>query len=93
MGDWTNMNDVPVTGRTIDFLRSAVAITASDTAVVAPGISFLVICTVAGNVKVGMADGSTLTIPVAVGLTQLPWSVAQVFVTGTTATATYFNMK
>lgn len=52
-----------------------------------------VICTVAGNVKVGFMDGSTLVFPVAIGLTLLPFRVAQVFTTGTTATATYAGLK
>lgn len=60
---------------------------------IALGHALAVICTVAGNVKVGFMDGSTLTVPVAVGLTILPFRIAQVFTTGTTATATYAGLK
>ena len=73
--------------------QSATAITPSDTVPVTPGTSFVINCTVAGNVKVGFPDASTLTIAVAVGTLILPWAVAQVFVTGTTATATYANLS
>jgi hypothetical protein len=73
--------------------QGAVAVAARDTVKVASGNTFIINCTVAGNVKVGFADGSTLTIAVPVGTTMLPWSVTQVFVTGTTATATYANLS
>jgi hypothetical protein len=59
---------------------------------VSAGRQLLINCTVAGNVKVKFSDASTLTIPVAEGLTVLPWAVIQVYVTGTTATATYTNL-
>lgn len=72
---------------------SVVAITAHDSNQVASGRQFNVVCTVAGNVKVTLDDGSTFTFPVAVGLSVFPWAVKQVFVTGTTATATYSNMS
>lgn len=81
------MSDVfnyPVTG--------AAAITPSDTVLVTAGRGFRIVCTVAGNVKVKYADGSTDTFPVEVGLTRLPDAVIQVFVTGTTATASYANL-
>ena len=68
------------------------AITPNDSSTVSVGRQFLIACTVAGNVKVAFSDSSTLTIPVAVGLSILPWAVIQVFVTGTTATATYANL-
>ena len=57
------------------------------------GRQFAIICTAAGNVKVKFSGGSTLTIPVQAGLTLLPWQVIQVFLTGTTATATYNNLS
>lgn len=72
--------------------QGAAAVAASNTVTVAPGSQFIINCTVAGNVKIGFADGTTLTIAVPVGTTILPWAVAQVFVTGTTATATYANV-
>ena len=69
------------------------AVTASNSVKVTPGRQFCINCTVAGNVKVGFAaDDSTLTIAVAVGTLILNWSVNQVYVTGTTATATYANL-
>lgn len=66
--------------------------TRSDTVLFGEGRYFLIICTVAGNVKVGFVDGTTLVFPVGVGLTILPWRVKQVFSTGTSATATYANL-
>lgn len=67
-------------------------VTPSDTVGVQAGRQFGVICTAAGNVKVKFSkQGDTLVIPVAVGLTRFDWEVSQVFATGTTATATYFN--
>lgn len=71
---------------------SAAAVSASDTVAVAAGRSFVINCTVAGNVKVKFADGTALTIAVAVGTLILPWAVILVFVTGTTATATFANV-
>ena len=83
------MSRSPVEETTIS---GAVAVTASDTVLVAEGRYFLVNCTVTGNVKVGFTNASTLTIQVATGVTILPWKITQVFVTGTTATATYANL-
>lgn len=70
-------------------ITGATAITASDTVTFTAGRMVAINCTVAGNSKFGFADGTTITVPVAVGLTIFPWAVNQVFVTGTTATATY----
>lgn len=78
------VQEPPITG--------AVAVSASDTATVDPGRQFAIMCTVAGNLKVGFLDGTTITIPVVAGLTLLPWAVKQVFATNTTATATYANL-
>lgn len=69
-----------------------VAITPSDTVQVAAKRQFQIVCTVAGNVKIMFSDGSTNTIPVSVGLSIFTWAVIQVFVTSTTATATYGNL-
>lgn len=77
---------------TEDPMRGAAAITPHDVNVVPAGRALAVICTVAGNVKVQFKNGSTFTFPVAVGMTCFPWRVVQVFVTGTTATATYANL-
>lgn len=73
-------------------MHGAVAITPSNTVTVAPGREFVIFCGTAGNVKVGFADGSTLTFAIPTGTTILNWAVNQVFVTGTTAVATYANM-
>jgi len=53
----------------------------------------LINCTVAGNVSVTFTDSTTLVIPVIAGLTILPWAVTAVNTSGTTATATYANLK
>jgi hypothetical protein len=71
----------------------SVDVAASNTVKVDQGRSFVINCTVAGNVKVGFADGSTLTIAVPIGTLILPWAVTQVFVAGTSATATYANLN
>lgn len=68
------------------------SIAPSNTVGVQAGRQLLINCTVAGNVKVQFSDASTITIPVQVGLTILPWAATQIFVTGTTATATYYNL-
>lgn len=70
-------------------------VTPSDTVDALAGRQCVVNCSVAGNVKVGLSGGAsthTLTVPVAAGLTLLPWEVSRVYVTGTTATATYTNL-
>lgn len=74
-------------------VSGATAITPSDTVGVTAGRGILINCTVAGNVKVRFSDTSTITIPVTVGLIILPWAITLVFVTGTTATATYANLS
>ena len=74
-------------------IKSALTITASDTVPVATGRQFAVFCTGAGNVKVTFVGGGTLTFPVATGYTVFNWSVTQVWVTGTTATAVYTNLN
>jgi hypothetical protein len=72
------------------FVTSDSALVSGD---VPPGQSIGVNTTVAGNIKVRLADGSTLTFQVAVSFLVLPWRVTQVFITGTTATATVYNMR
>lgn len=51
-----------------------------------------IVCTVAGNVSVTMESGATFVFPVAVGLTQVDFSVTKINTAGTTATATYTNL-
>lgn len=55
------------------------------------GRVFIVNCTVAGNVTVTLYGGMNHTIAVAVGYSVFPYSVTDVVVADTTATATYAN--
>lgn len=55
------------------------------------GRLFIVNCTVAGNVTVTLLGDTNHTIPVAVGYSVFPYSVTNVVVADTTATATYAN--
>ena len=80
--DVTDASNLPFTG--------VVAMTKGTT--YAAGKSLYVNCTVAGNVSVTFYDGSTLTFPVNVGITIMPFAVTQVNKSGTTATATYANL-
>lgn len=50
-------------------------------------------CTAAGTVSLTYADGSTDVIPIAAGLNYVSGAVTTVNSAGTTATATYANMK
>lgn len=50
-------------------------------------------CTVAGNVSLAYVDGSKDIVPVQVGLSYIPGAITTVNSAGTTATATYANMK
>ncbi len=52
-----------------------------------------VVCTTAGNVVFMFPDGSTITVPVAVGWQIFHFSVTQIVSAGTTAVATYYNLK
>jgi hypothetical protein len=57
------------------------------------GRAFLICCTVAGNVVVEMADTTQLTLPIpGAGIYEFNWSVIEVISSGTTATATYYNL-
>jgi hypothetical protein len=73
-------------------ITGAAAITPSNTVPVTAGRQFVINCTVAGDVKVKFSDDSTLIIAVAIGTLVLDWAVIQVYVTLTTATATYANL-
>jgi hypothetical protein len=57
-----------------------------------PQRSLGVLCTVAGNANVQMADGSTLIVPVFVGWQTFPFACAGIISASTTATATYYNL-
>lgn len=56
------------------------------------GRGLLVTCTAPGQVAIEFADGSTMTLPIATGLTILPFSVRSVLVQGTTAVASYASL-
>lgn len=56
------------------------------------GRSLKINCTVAGNVTVTYADASTGVWRAEVGIMTLPIAVTKVNTSGTTATATYFNL-
>ena len=60
---------------------------------IAAARSIAVNCTAAGNVSLTLADASTIVVPVVVGFQTLPFAVTEVNAPGTTATATYFNLK
>lgn len=67
----------------------------NDGATYTAGRSLAIVCTVAGNVKLTFSDASQITVPVAVGLTVLPFAVTSWTVGGVSgpATATLFNLK
>lgn len=77
------VDDAPYTG--------SIALTVGVAA--AAGRVILINASVAGNVSLLLADGSTLVVPVNAGLTLLPFKVTQVNSGGTTATATYTNLN
>ncbi|MCW2317586.1 Flp pilus assembly pilin Flp [Rhodoblastus acidophilus] len=52
-----------------------------------------VLCAASGNVQMLLSDGSGLTLPVTPGWQTFPFAVIQVVAAGTTATASYFNLK
>jgi len=58
----------------------------------APRNGIQIVCTGAGDVSLKMEDDSTNVVPVAFGLTILPYAVKTVNTAGTTATATYRNL-
>lgn len=71
--------------------EGAIALTLDTVA--RPGRLLAINASAAGNVSVTFSDGSTYTFPVAAGLTLVPFSVTKVNTSGTTATATYANIK
>jgi hypothetical protein len=52
-----------------------------------------VLCSTAGNVQLQLSDGSSVTLPVAPGWQTFPFAVVQIVAAGTTAAASYFNLK
>ncbi len=57
------------------------------------GRGLLVACTAPGQVALEFADGSSLALPVATGLTILPFAVRAVLAQGTTAAASYASLN
>ena len=72
-------------------IAGAVAMTVGTTYSAQRGVG--VLATVAGNVAFQLPDSSTLTLPVYPGWQTFPFAVTQIASAGTTATATYFNLK
>jgi hypothetical protein len=71
--------------------QGAVSMTAGTTYAAQRSVG--VLCTVAGNVAMTMADASIITLPVAVGWNTFPFAATAINSSGTTATATYYNLK
>ena len=69
----------------------AVAMTAGT--VYAAQRSLGVLCTSSGNVQMQLSDSSSLTLPVAPGWQTFPFAVVQIVAAGTTATASFYNLK
>jgi Flp pilus assembly pilin Flp len=69
----------------------AVAMTAGT--VYAAQRSLGVLCSSSGSVQIQLSDGSGLTLPVTPGWQTFPFAVVQIVAAGTTATASYFNLK
>ena len=65
----------------------------AGTADTAPRRALKINCTVAGNVAVLYADGSSGVWPVTIGVQTLPIAITTIVIAGTTATATYANLK
>lgn len=56
------------------------------------GRGLLITCTAAGQTALRFADGSTATLPIATGLTILPFAVRAILIAGTTATASFASL-
>jgi hypothetical protein len=80
-------NPLPIAERSF---RGAVTITPGTDQPPRRGIA--IVCTSSGTVRLRLADGSELPVPVSTGLTILPFQVSTVVPTGTTATASYANL-
>ena len=70
--------------------RSAIAVTVGIDQV--PQRAILIVCTAAGNVALKLADDSSVVVPVATGLSILPFAVKTVLAAGTTAAASYASL-
>ncbi len=79
----SDMQSAPIQG------AGAMTVGATTTAQRSVGV----LCTAPGNVEFQFPDSSTLTLPVFVGWQTFPFAVTQIVSAGTTATATYFNLR
>lgn len=72
-------------------IAEPVLVVPDDTATFAPpGLGLTIIASGAGNLAIKFHNAVTLTIPIAVGLTILPFSPQQVLATGTTLTGSIY---
>jgi len=71
--------------------QGAVAMTVGTTYAAQRSVG--VLCTVAGNVQMTLADGSSIMLPVTPGWQTFPFAATQIVGAGTTATATFYNLK
>ena len=90
-GDVSATNPAPVADSQSAPFAGAVAMTVGTTYSAQRSVG--VLATVAGNVQFQFPDASTLTLPVFVGWQTFPFAATQIVSAGTTATATYFNLK
>lgn len=70
-------------------IRGVVTVTKSDTTSIPQGRGIIIVATVGGNLAMVFEDGSTLTVPFAIGLTVLPFAPVKLMATGSTGTATF----
>jgi hypothetical protein len=51
-----------------------------------------ILCTVAGNVNMQLSSGGTIIVPVLPGWQTFPFACTEILSSGTTATASYYNL-
>ncbi len=83
----------PLPSSDVNNVAFAGAITMTVGTVYAYQRSVGVLATAAGNVVFQFPDASTLTLPVYIGWQTFPFECTEIVSAGTTATATYYNMK
>lgn len=71
--------------------QGAVAMTVGTTYAAQRSVG--VLATAAGNVAMTLADASVITLPVFIGWQTFPFAATAINTSGTTATATYYNLK
>jgi hypothetical protein len=82
---------VPVTDVQSAPFQGAIAMTTGVAYAAQRSVGVLV--TIAGNVTFEFSDASIVTLPVYVGWQTFPFAAIQIVSSGTTATATYYNLK